>query len=128
MLLLILIFFSYSGLSGTVSIISLLLILISIHVLFLNKIILQNISRRKEKKNWLLVYIEYFLLFLPKQTLLEYAEKWKTSEDPLPLLEVYTVAIQSYVKARPYLTSECENVALVLERLALWVDFWVNQK
>ncbi|XP_008261401.2 zinc finger protein 292 isoform X1 [Oryctolagus cuniculus] len=53
------------------------------------------------------------------QTLLEYAEKWKTSEDPLPLLEVYTVAIQSYVKARPYLTSECENVALVLERLAL---------
>ncbi|ELW70137.1 Zinc finger protein 292 [Tupaia chinensis] len=60
-----------------------------------------------------------FLLFLPKQTLLEYAEKWKTSEDPLPLLEVYTVAIQSYVKARPYLTSECENVALVLERLAL---------
>uniref|UniRef100_A0A8C6QPD3 Zinc finger protein 292 n=1 Tax=Nannospalax galili TaxID=1026970 RepID=A0A8C6QPD3_NANGA len=51
-------------------------------------------------------------------TLLEYAEKWKT-EDPLPLLEVYTVAIQSYVKARPYLTSECESVALVLERLAL---------
>nr|XP_026266558.1 zinc finger protein 292 isoform X1 [Urocitellus parryii] len=53
------------------------------------------------------------------QTLLEYAEKWKTSEDPLPLLEVYTVAIQSFVNARPYLTSECENVALVLERLAL---------
>ncbi|XP_028902851.1 zinc finger protein 292 [Ornithorhynchus anatinus] len=53
------------------------------------------------------------------QTLLEYAEKWKASEDPLPLLEVYTVAIQSYAKARPYLTSECENVALVLERLAL---------
>ncbi|XP_036172322.1 zinc finger protein 292 isoform X2 [Myotis myotis] len=56
---------------------------------------------------------------LLQMTLLEYAEKWKTSEDPLPLLEVYTVAIQSYVKARPYLTSECENVALVLERLAL---------
>ncbi|XP_067416820.1 zinc finger protein 292 isoform X2 [Emydura macquarii macquarii] len=53
------------------------------------------------------------------QTLLEYAEKWKTSEDPLPLLEVYTVAIRSYVKARPYLTSECEKVAFVLERLAL---------
>uniref|UniRef100_A0ACB8GD29 Uncharacterized protein n=1 Tax=Sphaerodactylus townsendi TaxID=933632 RepID=A0ACB8GD29_9SAUR len=52
-------------------------------------------------------------------TLLEYAEKWKTSEDPLPLLEVYTEAIRSYVKARPYLTSECENVAVVLERLAL---------
>ncbi|XP_029451328.1 zinc finger protein 292 isoform X2 [Rhinatrema bivittatum] len=53
------------------------------------------------------------------QILLEYVEKWKTSEDPLPLLEVYTVAIQSYSKARPYLTSECENVAFVLERLAL---------
>nr|XP_033793102.1 zinc finger protein 292 isoform X2 [Geotrypetes seraphini] len=52
-------------------------------------------------------------------TLLEYVEKWKTSEDPLPLLEVYTMAIQSYSKARPYLTSECENVAFVLERLAL---------
>ncbi|XP_053314570.1 zinc finger protein 292 [Spea bombifrons] len=53
------------------------------------------------------------------QTLLEYAEKWKASEYSLPLLEVYTVAIQSYAKARSYLTSECENVALVLERLAL---------
>ncbi|XP_069830822.1 zinc finger protein 292 [Dendropsophus ebraccatus] len=53
------------------------------------------------------------------QTLLEYAEKWKASEDCLPLLEVYTVAIQSYSNARPYLTSQCENVSLVLERLAL---------
>ncbi|KAM4043145.1 zinc finger protein 292 [Anomaloglossus baeobatrachus] len=53
------------------------------------------------------------------QTLLEYAEKWKASEDSLPLLEVYTVAIQSYSNARPYLTSQCENVSLVLERLAL---------
>ncbi|XP_039199011.1 zinc finger protein 292 isoform X1 [Crotalus tigris] len=53
------------------------------------------------------------------QTLLEYAEKWKTSEDPLPLLEVYTQAIHGYIKARPDLTSECENVAFVLERLAL---------
>ncbi|XP_062837009.1 zinc finger protein 292 isoform X5 [Anolis carolinensis] len=53
------------------------------------------------------------------QTLLEYAEKWKAPEDPLPLLEVYTEAIQSYIKAQPYLTSESENVALVLERLAL---------
>lgn len=74
-------------------------------------------------------YLRWILFIIPsKQTLLEYAEKWKTSEDPLPLLEVYTVAIQSYVKARPYLTSECENVALVLERLALWVDLWVNKK
>uniref|UniRef100_A0A8B9IJC6 Zinc finger protein 292 n=1 Tax=Anser cygnoides TaxID=8845 RepID=A0A8B9IJC6_ANSCY len=61
----------------------------------------------------------YISFFSQRWTLLEYAEKWKTSEDPLPLLEVYTVAIRSYVKARPYLTSECENVAFVLERLAL---------
>ncbi|XP_063299146.1 zinc finger protein 292 [Pelobates fuscus] len=53
------------------------------------------------------------------QALLEYAEKWKAPEDSLPLLEVYTVAIESYTKARPYLNSECENVAVVLERLAL---------
>ncbi|XP_068087223.1 zinc finger protein 292 isoform X2 [Hyperolius riggenbachi] len=52
-------------------------------------------------------------------TLLEFAEKWKASEDSLPLLEVYMVAIQSYSKARTYLTSQCENVGLVLERLAL---------
>lgn len=59
------------------------------------------------------------MFLFTKQTLLEYAEKWKTSDDPWPLLEVYTEAIHSYVKAQPYLTSECENVALVLERLAL---------
>ncbi|XP_069462463.1 zinc finger protein 292 [Ambystoma mexicanum] len=53
------------------------------------------------------------------QTLLEYAEKWKSSEDHLPLLEVYTDAIQSYSKARLYLTADCENVPVVLERLAL---------
>uniref|UniRef100_A0A8C5JZL6 Zinc finger protein 292 n=1 Tax=Jaculus jaculus TaxID=51337 RepID=A0A8C5JZL6_JACJA len=63
--------------------------------------------------------LDMTLIFIKMTTLLEYAEKWKTSEDPLPLLEVYTVAIQSYVSARPHLTSECGSVALVLERLAL---------
>ncbi|XP_032881541.1 zinc finger protein 292 isoform X3 [Amblyraja radiata] len=53
------------------------------------------------------------------QTLVQYAGKWKISEDPLPLLEVYTVAIQNYSKARPFLTAECENVCFVLDRLAL---------
>ncbi|XP_072122006.1 zinc finger protein 292b [Mobula birostris] len=53
------------------------------------------------------------------QTLVQYAGKWKISEDPLPLLEVYTVAIQNYSKARPCLTAECENVCFVLDRLAL---------
>ncbi|XP_015209134.1 zinc finger protein 292 [Lepisosteus oculatus] len=53
------------------------------------------------------------------QTLVEYAGRWKISEDPLPLVEVYMVAILSYAQARHYLTSECENVSLVLERLTL---------
>ncbi|XP_067900797.1 zinc finger protein 292-like isoform X2 [Heterodontus francisci] len=52
-------------------------------------------------------------------TLVQYAGKWKISDDPLPLLEVYTVAIQNYSKARPCLTAECENVCFVLDRLAL---------
>lgn len=59
------------------------------------------------------------IFFFSQQTLLEFAEKWKASEDSLPLLEVYMVAIHSYSNARPYLTSQCENVGLVLERLAL---------
>ncbi|XP_038646460.1 zinc finger protein 292-like [Scyliorhinus canicula] len=53
------------------------------------------------------------------QTLVQYAGKWKISDDPLPLLEVYTVAIQNYSKARPCLTAECDNVCFVLDRLAL---------
>ncbi|XP_043552148.1 zinc finger protein 292-like isoform X1 [Chiloscyllium plagiosum] len=53
------------------------------------------------------------------QTLVQYAGKWKISDNPLPLLEVYTVAIQNYSKARPCLTAECENVCFVLDRLAL---------
>ncbi|KAM8954204.1 zinc finger protein 292 [Pelodytes ibericus] len=53
------------------------------------------------------------------QALLEYAEKWKAAEHSLSLLEVYIVAIRGYAKARPHLTSACENVALVLERLTL---------
>uniref|UniRef100_A0A8C4D8L8 Zinc finger protein 292a n=1 Tax=Dicentrarchus labrax TaxID=13489 RepID=A0A8C4D8L8_DICLA len=37
--------------------------------------------------------------------------------DPLPLLEVYTVAILSFAKAASCLSSECENVPLLLEKL-----------
>ncbi|XP_039604017.1 zinc finger protein 292b isoform X1 [Polypterus senegalus] len=53
------------------------------------------------------------------QTLVEYADRWKISEDPLPLVEVYMIAILSYAEARHHLTSECESVGLVLERLVL---------
>ncbi|XP_034015929.1 zinc finger protein 292a [Thalassophryne amazonica] len=53
------------------------------------------------------------------QVLLEHAGRWKTDEDPLPLLEVYTVAILSFARASSCLSSECENVPLLLEKLAL---------
>ncbi|XP_041828212.1 zinc finger protein 292a [Melanotaenia boesemani] len=53
------------------------------------------------------------------QVLVEHAGRWKTDEDPLPLLEVYTVAILSFAKAVACLSSECENVPLLLEKLAL---------
>ncbi|CAB1330651.1 unnamed protein product [Coregonus sp. 'balchen'] len=46
------------------------------------------------------------------QILVEHAGRWKTEEEPLPLLEVYTVAILSYAKATSCLSSECENVPL----------------
>lgn len=53
------------------------------------------------------------------QTLLEYAGRWRTEEEPLPLVEVYTVALLSYAQASPYLSLECGNVPLVVERLSL---------
>ncbi|TKS86679.1 Origin recognition complex subunit 3 [Collichthys lucidus] len=53
------------------------------------------------------------------QVLVEHAGRWKTDEDPLPLLEVYTVAILSFAKAASCLSAECENVPLLLEKLAL---------
>ncbi|XP_078145878.1 zinc finger protein 292b isoform X2 [Centroberyx gerrardi] len=53
------------------------------------------------------------------RTLLEYAGRWRIEEDPLPLVEVYMVALLSYAQASPYLSPQCENVPLVLERLSL---------
>ncbi|XP_077476908.1 zinc finger protein 292a [Stigmatopora argus] len=53
------------------------------------------------------------------QALVEYAGRWKTDEDPLPLLEVYTVAVLSFANASSSLSSECDNVALLLEKLTL---------
>ncbi|KAK2890484.1 zinc finger protein 292b [Channa argus] len=52
-------------------------------------------------------------------TLLEYAGRCKIEEDPLPLVEVYIVAMLSYAQASPYLSLQCENVPLVVERLSL---------
>lgn len=53
------------------------------------------------------------------QVLVEHAGRWKTDEDPLPLLEVYTVAILSFSKAASCLAPECDNAPLLLEKLAL---------
>ncbi|KAH0631303.1 hypothetical protein JD844_005585 [Phrynosoma platyrhinos] len=57
--------------------------------------------------------------FAPIETLLQYAGNRGASEHILPFLEVYRVAIQSFASARPYLTTECEDVLLVLGRLVL---------
>ncbi|KAL8220235.1 UNVERIFIED_CONTAM: hypothetical protein K2H54_041136 [Gekko kuhli] len=54
-----------------------------------------------------------------RATLLQYAGNRGASEHTLPLLEVYSVAIQSFASARPYLTTDCEEVLLVLGRLVL---------
>ncbi|XP_027747976.1 zinc finger protein Rlf isoform X1 [Empidonax traillii] len=53
------------------------------------------------------------------QTLLQYAGSRSASEHILPFLEVYRISIQSFANARPYLTTECEDVLLVLGRLVL---------
>ncbi|KAM6045518.1 zinc finger protein Rlf isoform 3-T4 [Chlamydotis macqueenii] len=53
------------------------------------------------------------------QTLLQYAGSRGASEHILPFLEVYRLSIQSFANARPYLTTECEDVLLVLGRLVL---------
>nr|XP_046228573.1 zinc finger protein 292b isoform X2 [Scatophagus argus] len=53
------------------------------------------------------------------RTLLEFAGRWRIEEEPLPLVEVYIVALLSYSQASPYLSLQCENVPLVVERLSL---------
>ncbi|KAG7465822.1 hypothetical protein MATL_G00157810 [Megalops atlanticus] len=53
------------------------------------------------------------------QVLVEFAGQWKIDVHPLPLLEVYIEAILSYASAVPYLSSECESIPLLLERLSL---------
>ncbi|XP_033504916.1 zinc finger protein 292b [Epinephelus lanceolatus] len=53
------------------------------------------------------------------RTLLEYAGRWRIEEEPLPLVEVYIVALLSYAEASPHLSLQCENVPLVVERLSL---------
>uniref|UniRef100_A0A3P8WE44 Zinc finger protein 292a n=1 Tax=Cynoglossus semilaevis TaxID=244447 RepID=A0A3P8WE44_CYNSE len=53
------------------------------------------------------------------RTLVDYAGRWKIEDEPLPLVEVYIVALLSYAKAAPYLSRQCENVSVVIDRLSL---------
>ncbi|KAK1152981.1 hypothetical protein AOXY_G30306 [Acipenser oxyrinchus oxyrinchus] len=53
------------------------------------------------------------------EILVQYAGSRNAQEHGLSLLEVYRMSIQSFALARPHLTTECENVLLVLGRLAL---------
>ncbi|KAK3538299.1 hypothetical protein QTP70_035260, partial [Hemibagrus guttatus] len=59
--------------------------------------------------------------------LVEHGGQWKSEEDPLPLLEMYTVAILCFAEATPFLFPECEHVTVVLEKLALTcLDFLLS--
>ncbi|GAA6109279.1 zinc finger protein 292a isoform X1 [Tachysurus ichikawai] len=61
------------------------------------------------------------------QILVEHGGQWKSEEDPLPLLEMYTVAILCFAEATPCLFPECEHVTVVLEKLALTcLDFLLS--
>ncbi|XP_016379171.1 zinc finger protein 292b [Sinocyclocheilus rhinocerous] len=53
------------------------------------------------------------------QTLVEYASLWRIEEEPLPVLEVYIIALRSFAQASPYLSTQCEEVPVLLERLSL---------
>ncbi|KAJ7989218.1 hypothetical protein DPEC_G00317220 [Dallia pectoralis] len=53
------------------------------------------------------------------QALMQYAGSRNSVEHGLPLLEVYCLSINCFAAARPHLTAESDNVALVLKRLAL---------
>uniref|UniRef100_A0A8C1KZT4 Zinc finger protein 292a n=1 Tax=Cyprinus carpio TaxID=7962 RepID=A0A8C1KZT4_CYPCA len=52
------------------------------------------------------------------QVLMHHGCQWKPDEDPLPLLEMYTVAIMCCAEASPFLSPECEHVTDVLEKLS----------
>ncbi|KAI2654689.1 Zinc finger protein 292 [Labeo rohita] len=52
------------------------------------------------------------------QVLMHHGCQWRPDEDPLPLLEMYTVAIMCCAEASPFLSPECEHVTDVLEKLS----------
>uniref|UniRef100_A0A672N541 Zinc finger protein 292-like n=1 Tax=Sinocyclocheilus grahami TaxID=75366 RepID=A0A672N541_SINGR len=44
---------------------------------------------------------------------------WRIEEEPLPVLEVYIIALLSFAQASPHLSTQCEAVPVLLERLSL---------
>ncbi|KAK7907534.1 hypothetical protein WMY93_016146 [Mugilogobius chulae] len=52
------------------------------------------------------------------RTLLEYADRWQIEEEPLPVVQVYIAALQSFAETSTHLSMECDKVPLVVERLA----------
>ncbi len=59
-----------------------------------------------------------FIALIFMQVLMHHGCQWRPDEDPLPLLEMYTVAIMCCAEASPFLSPECENVTDVLEKLS----------
>ncbi|XP_076872779.1 zinc finger protein 292b [Brachyhypopomus gauderio] len=53
------------------------------------------------------------------QTLVEYMGRWRSEEDPWPMLEGYAVALLSYARASNHLSTQCDDVSVVLERVSL---------
>ncbi|XP_070620843.1 zinc finger protein Rlf [Erythrolamprus reginae] len=53
------------------------------------------------------------------QALLQHVGNQETSEEVLPFSELHRVAIQSFANARPFLNTNCEDVLVILGRLAL---------
>ncbi|XP_072296500.1 zinc finger protein 292b [Eucyclogobius newberryi] len=52
------------------------------------------------------------------RALLEYAGRWRIEDEPLPVVRVYTAALQSFAGTSAHLSVECDNVPLVVDRLA----------
>ncbi|CAG5950309.1 unnamed protein product [Menidia menidia] len=98
---------------------------------------IRKLSRRLEKLQEVLVIksvdspfqssSEYCHEFC--STLLECAGCWRIEEEPLPVVQVYIVALLSYARASPYLSPQCDSVSLVAERLSLsFVELLLSTK
>ncbi|XP_052390667.1 zinc finger protein 292 [Carassius gibelio] len=53
------------------------------------------------------------------QTLVESVSLWRIEDEPLSVLDVYVTALMSFAQASPYLSTRCEEVPVLLDRLSL---------